>query len=77
MNTFLPDSVDESQLTDDSVANCRVAMSAAQEKCDVQHIIRPEEMANPKIPELAIMAYVMRVRQVFIYITFPFIFPFI
>ena len=61
MNTFLPGAVDEGELSDeDSLGNCRRAMGAAQEQCDVQHIIRAEEMANPKIPELAIMAYVMQ-----------------
>lgn len=60
VNTFAQDSIDESLLSDDHVENCRLVMDVAREKFGVQQIIKPEEMANPKVPELACMAYLVQ-----------------
>ena len=60
VNTFVPNSVDETLLSNNNVENCRLTMNAALQYYGVQKIIKPEDMANPRIPELAIMAYVVQ-----------------
>ena len=42
----------------------RNAMKIAEDRLNVPSIITPEEMANPNIPELAVMAYTVQFTKV-------------
>ena len=63
VNTFSPGTMPE-QTSDNDVENCRLAMDVAQQRCGIEKIISPDEMANPNIPELAIMAYTVQFTKV-------------
>ena len=52
------------QTSDNDVENCRLAMDVAQQRFGIEKIISPDEMANPNIPELAIMAYTVQFTKV-------------
>ena len=63
VETMKPGSVPDLNATDDE-GNCRLAMDAAESRFGVPKIITAEEMANPSIPELAIMAYTVQFTKV-------------
>ncbi|XP_065644241.1 filamin-A isoform X1 [Hydra vulgaris] len=63
INTFQPNLVPE-PISIDNEENCKIAMAIAEKIFLIPQIISPTEMANPKIPELAIMAYVVQFTKV-------------
>ena len=63
VNTFSPGTMPE-QASENDVENCRLAMDVAKQRFDIDKIISPDEMANPNIPELAIMAYTVQFTKV-------------
>ena len=63
MNHFAPGIHIENR-PDDDVQNCRNAMQVADDCLGVPSIITAEEMSNPNIPELAVMAYTVQFRNV-------------
>lgn len=62
VENFVPDA--EIEYSNDNEATCRSAMKAAENRLGIEPIISPEEMANPHIPELAIMAYTVQFQRV-------------
>ena len=63
VDTFSPGAMPE-QTSGNDVENCRLAMDVAKQRFDIEKIISPDEMANPNIPELAIMAYTVQFTKV-------------
>ena len=44
-------------LPQNAVQNCQKAMDAAEEWMEIPQLIRPEEMANPRVDEMSMMTY--------------------
>lgn len=62
VNSCAPGTVPE--LSGDDSENCRLAMDVAEGRLGVPKIITADEMSNPNIPELAIMAYTVQFTKV-------------
>ena len=50
----------ESLNPDNKVENLKLGIDTAENKLAVPKLIKPEEMANPEVPEIAVMAYILQ-----------------
>jgi len=64
VETCAPSVMPDLSSGDSNVDKCKLGMDTAEQRLSIPKIISADEMSNPKIPELAIMAYTVQFTKV-------------